>query len=152
MRSLKSVAVVPSRMDPDQLRTLATDGVVVIDGRVLLMQRDREPYAGDWVLPGGLVERGETARAACEREVAEEVGLDVAAEAFVGLYDEPGRDPRGNVSAAYRCVPAAGADADPEPREEARAVDLFEPDALPSMGFDHGAIVTDALEAVAARD
>ena len=131
-------------MDPDQLRTLATDGVVVADGQVVLMRRDHDPYAGDWVLPGGLVERGETARTACEREVAEEVGMDVTAETVVGLYDEPGRDPRGNVSAAYRCTPTD--DADPEPLEEARAVDWFDPDELPPMGFDHGTIVADAFE------
>lgn len=134
-------------MDPDQLRVLATDGVVVADGQVLLMRRDHEPHAGDWVLPGGLVERGETARTACEREVAEEVGLEVTAEVFVGLYDEPGRDPRGNVSAAYRCVPAEGVDAEPRPLEEARAVEWFDADDLPPMGFDHGRIVGDALEA-----
>ena len=131
-------------MELEQLRVLATDGVVVDEGRVLLMQRDREPYAGDWVLPGGVVERGETARTACEREVAEEVGLEVDAEAFVGLYDEPGRDPRGNVSAAFLCTPAAAGE--PEPLEEARAVALFDPDDLPSTGFDHGRIVADALD------
>ena len=131
-------------MDPERLRTLATDGVVLVDEQVLLVERDRQPHAGDWVLPGGLVERGETAREACEREVAEEVGLDVTAEAFVGLYDEPDRDPRGNVSAAYRCVPVD--DADPEPLEEARTVESFDPDDLPSMGFDHERIVLDAID------
>ncbi|WP_265108963.1 NUDIX hydrolase [Halosolutus halophilus] len=132
-------------MDPERLRVLATDGVVFVDGQLLLMQRDHEPYDGDWVLPGGLVERGETARSACEREVAEEVGMDVTADRFVGLYDEPDRDPRGNVSAAFRCAPVAGAE--PRPLEEARAVDLFDPEDLPAMGFDHETIVTDALDA-----
>lgn len=131
-------------MDPEQLRVLATDGVVLIDGQVLLMQRDHDPYEGQWVLPGGLVEQGETARTACEREVSEEVGLDVTAETFVGLYDDPDRDPRGNVSAAFRCVPVD--DAAPQPLEEAKAVDLFDPETLTSVGFDHEQIVTEALE------
>ena len=111
------------------------------------MERDHEPHAGDWVLPGGVVERCETARAACEREVEEAVGLDVTAERFVGLYDEPGRDPRGNVSAAYRCVPVVDADREPEPEplEEARGGAVrFRRAALD--GFDHETIVTDALE------
>ncbi|WP_306055362.1 NUDIX hydrolase [Natronococcus wangiae] len=138
------VVLVPSDMDPERLRVLATDGVVLVDGQVVLIQRDHEPYAGQWVLPGGLVERGETARTACEREIAEEIGLTVVAEQFVGLYDEPGRDPRGNVSAAFRC--AAVNDEDPQPLEEARAVEVFDSDNLPSMGFDHERIVADTLE------
>jgi 8-oxo-dGTP diphosphatase len=95
------------------------------------------------VLPGGLVEPDETAREACVREVNEEVGLDVAVEEFVGLYDDPDRDERGNVSAAYRCAPIT--DDAPEPREEARQVRTFDPPDLPKMGFDHEQIVADAL-------
>lgn len=131
-------------MDLEQLRVLATDGVVMVDGQVLLLQRDHDPHEGHWVLPGGVVERGESARTACEREVAEEVGIEVTADTFVGLYDDPDRDPRGNVSAAFRCTPVD--DADPRPREEAQAVELFTPDELPPLGFDHDKIVTDAFD------
>lgn len=95
------------------------------------------------MLPGGLVERDETAREACVRETREEVGLDVMVEAFVGLYDDPDRDERGNVSAAYRCIPVG--DDTPVAQEEARRVETFEPTALPELGFDHEEIVTDAL-------
>lgn len=130
-------------MDLEQLRVLATDGVVVTDHEVVLMQRDHDPYEGRWVLPGGVVERGETARRACEREVEEEVGLEVTASELIGLYDEPGRDPRGNVSVAFRCHPDR--DSELEPLEEARAVDTFDPDDLPATGFDHGRIVADAF-------
>ncbi|MFB6169915.1 MAG: NUDIX domain-containing protein [Haloarculaceae archaeon] len=77
------------------------------------------------------------------REVREEVGFDVTVGAFVGLYDDPGRDPRGTVSAAYRCRPVDGAT--PEPREEARRVATFDPGDLPAMGFDHARIVGDAV-------
>lgn len=131
-------------MDIDDVRPLAADAVVVHDGDVLLLQRNHPPHEGEWVLPGGFVDPGETARAAAERETREEVGLDVEATAFVGLFDEPGRDERGNVSAAYRCRPLAAAPA-PEPVEEARRVDWFDPGELPAMGFDHGVIVGDAV-------
>ena len=129
-------------MDPEELRALATDGVVFVDGEVVLLERAHPPFEGRWVLPGGMVERGETAEAACVREVREEVGLDVTVEGFVGLYDDPDRDERGNVSAAYCCLPVGGGD--PEPREEARRVDTFDPRELPEMGFDHARIVADA--------
>jgi 8-oxo-dGTP diphosphatase len=130
----------------DDVRALATDGVVVLGGEVVLLERDHPPEEGRWVLPGGMVERGETARAACAREVREEVGLDVRPVSFVGLYDAPDRDPRGNVSAAFRCLPASGAEhTEPEPRSEARQVGTFDPEDLPELGFDHGEMIADAL-------
>jgi 8-oxo-dGTP diphosphatase len=133
----------------DDLRALATDGVVVLGGEVVLLERDHPPEEGRWVLPGGMVERGETARTACAREVREEVGLEVRPVSFVGLYDAPGRDPRGNVSAAYLCLPTGSGRPEPraEARAEARQVGTFEPGELPLLGFDHAEIVTDALEA-----
>ena len=47
------------------------------DARVLLVRRGREPGRGLWTVPGGRIETGETAAAACAREVAEETGLEV---------------------------------------------------------------------------
>lgn len=126
-----------------EVRALATDAIIELDGEVLLLERDHPPFEGSWVLPGGLVERDETARDACIRETKEEVGLDVTVEEFVGLYDDPDRDERGNVSAAYRCTPRG--DQTPTPREEAAQVETFDPEQLPEMGFDHEQIVTDAL-------
>jgi len=127
----------------ERLRALATDGVVLVGGEVALLERDHPPHEGDWVLPGGMVERDERAREACAREVREEVGLTVRPVSFVGLYDDPDRDERGNVSAAYLCVPTG--DGEPTAREEARRVATFPPDDLPALGFDHARIVADAL-------
>ncbi|WP_246986030.1 NUDIX domain-containing protein [Halorientalis marina] len=127
----------------DERRALATDGVVVVDGEVVLLERNHPPHEGAWVLPGGMVERDERAREACAREVREEVGLSVRPVAFVGLYDAPDRDERGNVSAAYLCVPTGAGE--PTARAEAARVDTFPPDDLPPLGFDHARIVADAL-------
>lgn len=127
-----------------EVRALATDAVVSLDGEIVLLQRDHSPHEGSWVLPGGLVGREETAREACVRETDEEVGLAVETLELVGLYDDPSRDERGNVSAAYRCRPLA--DHSPEPREEARQVRTFPPDDLPTMGFDHARIVANAVD------
>ncbi|WP_181692460.1 NUDIX hydrolase [Natronomonas sp. LN261] len=46
------------------VRALASDAVIVLDGDVLLLERDHPPFEGQWVLPGGLLERDETAREA----------------------------------------------------------------------------------------
>lgn len=110
---------------------------------MVLLERNHPPAEGQWVLPGGLVEREETAREACVREAREEVGLDVEIVEFLGLYDDPDRDERGNVSAAYRCRPTD--EATPTAREEATRVDECDATNLPELGFDHHAIVTDAL-------
>ncbi len=126
-----------------EVRALAADAVVLLDGEVVLLERNHPPFEGSWVLPGGLVEPGETAREACVRETKEEVGLNVTVEGFVGLYDDPDRDERGNVSAAYRCAPVG--DGTPTPREEAARVKTFDPASLPGMGFDHERIVADAV-------
>jgi 8-oxo-dGTP diphosphatase len=60
-------------------RVVVGVGVVVTDadGRLLLIQRGREPGKGLWAVPGGKVEWGEEMREAARREVEEETGLEV---------------------------------------------------------------------------
>jgi 8-oxo-dGTP diphosphatase len=57
----------------------AASVALVHRGRVLLIQRTREPYSGLWTLPGGRLEPGEDAQTAAAREVKEELGLTVYA-------------------------------------------------------------------------
>ncbi|WP_239461287.1 NUDIX hydrolase [Occallatibacter savannae] len=63
-------------------------GAVVVDaGRVLLVQRGREPLKGKWTLPGGMLELGESLHAGVVREVEEETGLRVEPVELVELLD-----------------------------------------------------------------
>jgi 8-oxo-dGTP diphosphatase len=61
--------------------------VVVHQGRVLLVQRGREPLKGKWSLPGGMLELGESLTQGVVREVQEETGLDVEAIELIELID-----------------------------------------------------------------
>jgi 8-oxo-dGTP diphosphatase len=70
--------------------------VIVRDGRVLLVRRRTEPLKGEWTLPGGMVELGETLREAVKRECAEETGLIVEPGAVVEIFEKiyPGENGR----------------------------------------------------------
>jgi 8-oxo-dGTP diphosphatase len=66
--------------------------VIVHQGRVLLVQRGREPMKGRWTIPGGLVEIGESLHEAVVRETREETGLEVEPVELVELLDRIHRE------------------------------------------------------------
>src|SRR3989337_337946 len=89
-------------------------GVVIRDTRVLLVQRASEPLAGQWSLPGGAVELGETLEEAVVRELKEETGLTVRVVKLVEAFERIIRDDSGRpryhyVLLDYLCEPLAGA-------------------------------------------
>lgn len=107
--------------------TLGVRGLVTdAEGRVLLVEHT---YVPGWYLPGGGVERGETAEDAVRRELQEEAGVALTERPrLFGVYDNGERHPRDHVL-LYRCdawkpcAPRAGA--------EIHAVGWFAPDAVP---------------------
>lgn len=88
------------RRHPD--RPFVGVGAVVVDGeQVLLVRRANEPSKGEWSLPGGAVEAGETLEVAIAREVREETGLDVDVGPMVDVLDRIRFDADGRVLYHY---------------------------------------------------
>lgn len=118
---------------------------VVFDpqGRLLLIRRKNPPFQGQYALPGGFVDYGETVEQAAARELMEETGLNAESLSLVGIYSDPRRDPRGHtVSVAYLMrvsdfAPRAGDDA-----VQAAFIADWRHQGL---AFDHDTIVADAL-------
>lgn len=65
---------------------------IVKDGKILLMRRLRAPEAGCWGIAGGKVDLYETAAAAARREIAEELGVEIAADQLLCLVDQIDRE------------------------------------------------------------
>jgi 8-oxo-dGTP diphosphatase len=121
---------------------LTVDGVVAEDGQVLLVRRRNPPFAGQYALPGGFVDCGETVEAAVVREVREETGLQTRIERLLGVYSDPSRDPRGHtVSVTYLLRREGGTLAGADDADDAG---FFPLDALPTLAFDHAHILADA--------
>lgn len=127
---------------------LAVDTVIfALDDalKVMLIQRDLDPFAGQWALPGGFVHVGESPDEAARRELEEETGLKNIFLEQLYTFGDQARDPREHVVTVshYALVNIAGhrvkADAD------ARTAAWFSLDNLPALAFDHEAIIDLAL-------
>ena len=87
--------------------------ILVAGGGVILVRRKFEPLAGQWSLPGGAVETGETLQAAVAREVLEEIGMTIEVGPIVDVFDRIQLDETGRVRyhfvlIDFVCRPIAG--------------------------------------------
>jgi 8-oxo-dGTP diphosphatase len=90
----------PSREFPEQ-PLVGVGAVIVHAGRVLLVKRGNPPLMGEWSIPGGVLEVGESVREAAIREAREETGLVVEPGDLLGAYDRVVRHEDGRVQYHY---------------------------------------------------
>src|SRR5690348_13457898 len=83
---------------------IGVGAVIVSDNRVVVARRGHEPLKGEWSIPGGVLEIGETLREGAEREAVEETGLVVEAGEVLEVLDRIVRDPEGRVQFHYVLV------------------------------------------------
>ena len=116
------------------------------DLKVLLIQRNLEPFAGKWALPGGFVNVGESIDDAARRELTEETGVSRVFLEQLYTYGNPKRDPREHVvSVAYFALVRLS-DHRIQAATDARNAAWFALDDVPKLAFDHQKILKAAHE------
>jgi len=116
-------------------------------GRPIVLIERRNPPAGH-ALPGGFIDVGETVEDAARREAREETGLDVQLRGLLGVYSDPGRDPRGHTITIVYVGEASG---EPAAGDDAAAIVVADPEAPPPLAFDHERILRDYLRRLRKR-
>ena len=112
-----------------QLKVSAA-GLIEVDGSLLLVRRNTQPWLGTWYLPAGYVEADEDPAFAAAREVREETGLIIRPTMLFGSYYFED-DPRGKgLLLVYQCEILEG---NITINEEVDAVGFFHPSSLPEQ-------------------
>lgn len=141
-------------MTERQLTGLATDVVVFTISdhrlRVLLVSRSREPYAGRWSLPGGMVPIDEGLEECASRMLREKTGVHGVYLEQLYSFGEPERDPRGRVVSVsyYALVPPGRLQG---VALNGESLGWWPVDELPELAFDHDEIVRMAHQRLAAK-
>jgi len=121
------------------------------DLKVLLIRRGMDPFLGRWALPGGFVHIDETIEEAARRELREEAGIERAVLEQFHVFSALDRDPRERVISVAHVALVKLSEHAVRAATDAREAAWFGVDDLPSLAFDHGAIVEMAIGRLRAR-
>jgi 8-oxo-dGTP diphosphatase len=126
--------------DPRAPRPTVDVIIEIAAGMIVLVRRKNPPHG--WALPGGFVDPGESVATAARREAREETGLDVELTDLLGVYSDPGRDPRGIFTVSTVFIGRAAGE--PSGGDDAAEARLFPADRTPpDVVFDHPTILED---------
>lgn len=113
--------------------------------KVLLIQRDLEPFQGKWALPGGFVRIGETLDDAAKRELSEETGVSNVYLEQLYTFGDLHRDPRERVVTVSYYALVKLSDHRIKATTDARNAGWFAISDTPKLAFDHDKILEIAL-------
>ncbi len=116
--------------------------IIFKEDRVLLVQRGRPPAYGKWSLPGGLVELGESLENAVQREVLEEVGLNVRVQDLLAVLDRVILDRHGRIEYHYVLLDflCFSDDGEPHPASDALSCQFVPMDSLLRYEMTNGTV------------
>jgi 8-oxo-dGTP diphosphatase len=130
--------------------TPTVDAIIQKNSQILLIERKKEPFKGYLVLPGGFVNEGERVEDAAKREVKEETSLDILLLEILGVYSEPGRDPRGHVMSTVFIgeISKVSYKVDAIAQDDAAAIEWLNLEEVVNtrFGFDHRRIIIDYIK------
>ena len=124
---------------------LTIDAVILLNNKkdIVLIRRKNPPFQGQFALPGGFVDIGETVENACIREVKEETNINVKILKLIGVFSDPKRDPRGHtITVAFLCEPLTKKEK-PKALDDAADLEIVSLKELSSfeLAFDHMEII-----------
>lgn len=122
-------------------RAVTVDAVCVHKGKILLMKRKEDPFAGYWALPGGYLEFGQTLVVAALAEMWQEARIRGRKPRLVGIFDEPSRHPEQAISIAYAFEVVGDTGPSVGDPKEVEAVEWWDLRKLPRLAFDHHKII-----------
>jgi 8-oxo-dGTP diphosphatase len=113
--------------------------------KALLIQRKQAPFEHMWAIPGGFIHQGETLEQAAARRLTEETNLNQIFLEQLYTFAEPNRDPRARVITVSYYALISAEKLQLEARANAEDLRWFSVNELPDLAFDHGQIVSFAL-------
>jgi len=120
---------------------MANDGV-----KVLLIQRDKPPFEGQWAFPGGFLNMDEDAETGAMRELKEETGLTNVTLHQLRTFSAVDRDPRGRTISIVFAGVVRNDNSTVKGMDDARYAAWFDVNDLPPLAFDHDIIMNYAIE------
>lgn len=127
--------------------TVAADLIIEYDdGSIVLIKRANEPYRDMWALPGGIMDDGETIEQTAVREAKEETGLNVKLIKMIGVYSDPGKDPRGRTVSVLFSAKVTGGKL--KANSDARDTLVTNEYLQIKLAFDHNQMLFDYINGV----
>ena len=117
---------------------------------LLLIRMKREPFAGNWALPGGRIRGDETVEQAAVRELSEKTGIGAVYLEQLYTFSDPDRDPGGRCISVAHLALIRG-DVQLSTTDKYGGIGWFPVDKLPSLAFDHEAIAGYAVQRLRAK-